>query len=188
MLEAHQLERDVAGEDHKIGPGDFPAVFLLDRPQEPAPNSSSCSVDDRRAGGEVQQSVRRSRHFLLWPIPTPNSPPGAMRSRLQRKGSGAPPRRATTSLYEARRRFWSVAHLWGAWSIREGQFVQHPEIGYNGRADFQSFLAEAEILRQWGQSWRPPRAKSEPPLPPRFGKSRRTGNRQRVNLAGLRRA
>ena len=35
-LEAHRLERDVAGEDHQVGPGDFPAVFLLDRPQQPA--------------------------------------------------------------------------------------------------------------------------------------------------------
>ena len=35
-LEAHRLERDIAGEDHEVGPGDFPAVFLLDRPQEPA--------------------------------------------------------------------------------------------------------------------------------------------------------
>ena len=35
-LEAHRLEGDVAGEDHQVGPGDFPAVLLLDRPQEPA--------------------------------------------------------------------------------------------------------------------------------------------------------
>src|SRR5207245_693854 len=35
-LEAHRLEGDVAGEDHKVGPGDFPTVFLLDRPQQPA--------------------------------------------------------------------------------------------------------------------------------------------------------
>ena len=32
-LEAHRLERDIAGEDHQVGPGDFLAVFLLDRPQ-----------------------------------------------------------------------------------------------------------------------------------------------------------
>src|SRR5208337_3706458 len=35
-LEAHRLEGDVAGENHQISPGDFPAVFLLDRPQQPA--------------------------------------------------------------------------------------------------------------------------------------------------------
>ena len=31
-LEAHRLKRDVAGEDHQVGPGDLAAVFLLDRP------------------------------------------------------------------------------------------------------------------------------------------------------------
>ena len=35
-LEAHRLERDVAGQDHQVGPGDLPAVLLLDRPQQPA--------------------------------------------------------------------------------------------------------------------------------------------------------
>ena len=42
-----------------------------------------------------------------------------------------------TTLLQERDRFLSVAHLWGAWSIREGQFVQHPEVGYDGYADFQ---------------------------------------------------
>ena len=35
-LEAHRLEGDVAREDHEVGPGDLAAVFLLDRPQQPA--------------------------------------------------------------------------------------------------------------------------------------------------------
>jgi hypothetical protein len=65
--------------------------------------------------------------------------------------------------WEARRRFLSVAPLWGAWCIRKATFVTRPELGY---ADFQSFLAEAEILRDFGQTWRPARAKSEPLLPP----------------------
>jgi hypothetical protein len=71
-----------------------------------------------------------------------------------------------TDLLRQRNRFVSVAHLWGAWSIREGRFAQRPEVGYNGHADFQSFLTEAEILRDFGQNWRPARSKSEPPLPP----------------------
>ena len=35
-----------------------------------------------------------------------------------------------------------------------------------GYPDFQSFLAEAEILRDFGQKWRPERKKSKPLLPP----------------------
>jgi hypothetical protein len=35
-LEAHRLQRDVAGEDHEVRPGDALAVLLLDRPQQPA--------------------------------------------------------------------------------------------------------------------------------------------------------
>ena len=33
-LEAHRLQRDVAGEDHQVGPGDLVAVLLLDRPEQ----------------------------------------------------------------------------------------------------------------------------------------------------------
>jgi hypothetical protein len=35
-LESHRIQRNVAGEDHQIGPGDFPAILLLDRPQQSA--------------------------------------------------------------------------------------------------------------------------------------------------------
>ena len=35
-LEAHRLQGTVAGEDHQIGPRDFPAVLLLDRPEQPS--------------------------------------------------------------------------------------------------------------------------------------------------------
>jgi hypothetical protein len=70
-----------------------------------------------------------------------------------------------SSLWKVRSKFMSVAHLWGAWSFREREFTSKPEIGYDGYADFQSFLTEAEILRQWGQSWHPARDKAEPPLP-----------------------
>lgn len=74
-------------------------------------------------------------------------------------------RGARTVQLAAGQRFLTVAHLWGAWSIREGKFELHPEVGYDGFADFQSFLTEAEILRDWGQTWRQRRAKSDPFLP-----------------------
>jgi hypothetical protein len=70
-----------------------------------------------------------------------------------------------TKLLQAKDRFLSVAHLWAARAIREGKSFQKPEAGYDASVDFQMFLAEAEILRHWGQTWRQPRATSEPPLP-----------------------
>lgn len=70
-----------------------------------------------------------------------------------------------STFWEARRRFLSVAHLWAAWSIRGGRFQPRPDVGYDGYADFQSFMTEAEILRLWGQRWLPARANSEPLLP-----------------------
>src|SRR2546426_3112577 len=35
-LKAHRLERDVASENHEVGPGDFPPILLLDGPEQPA--------------------------------------------------------------------------------------------------------------------------------------------------------
>ena len=71
-----------------------------------------------------------------------------------------------TKLLQAKDRFLSVAHLWAARAIREGKSFQRPEAGYDASVDFQMFLAEAEILRHWGQTWRQPRATSEPLLSP----------------------
>lgn len=70
-----------------------------------------------------------------------------------------------SSLLAFRTQYLTVAHLWGVWSIREGKFPTRPEVGYDGAADFEAFLMEAEILRNWGQTWRAPRSKAEPPLP-----------------------
>src|SRR5207244_2831464 len=35
-LEPHRLQCDVTGENHQVGPGDLPAILLLDRPEQPA--------------------------------------------------------------------------------------------------------------------------------------------------------
>jgi hypothetical protein len=70
-----------------------------------------------------------------------------------------------TEILAAWRRYLRVAHLWAALCIRERKFSTDVQSGYDGSADFQSFLAEAETIRNWGQNWRQPRAKSKPPLP-----------------------
>lgn len=64
-----------------------------------------------------------------------------------------------------KRQFISVGHLWAAWSMREGSFETAHDVGYDGYADFQAFLLEAETFCYWGQTWKPKTAKSEPPLP-----------------------
>ena len=71
--EAHRLQRDVAGEDDQVGPGDLLAVLPLDRPQQPArfvevdvvgpavegreallaPAAAAASVDDAIGSGAV---------------------------------------------------------------------------------------------------------------------------------------
>ena len=35
-LQSHRIQRHVAGENDQVGPGEFPAVLLLDRPDQPA--------------------------------------------------------------------------------------------------------------------------------------------------------
>ena len=59
-----------------------------------------------------------------------------------------------TSIMEAKRRFLSVAHLWGAYSIRGRKWQERVDVDYSFGDDVESFLAEAEILRRWGQTWR----------------------------------
>jgi len=70
-----------------------------------------------------------------------------------------------SELWDAKRCFLSVAHLWGAWCIREGRFGGRADVGYDECDDFQFFLAEAEQLREFGQTWRPPGAQRSPFLP-----------------------
>jgi hypothetical protein len=73
--------------------------------------------------------------------------------------------RARTSIMAAKQRLLRVAHLWGAFSIRGRAFRARPEVDYSYVDDFESFLAEAEILRKWGQCWQAKFAKAKPPLP-----------------------
>src|SRR5690606_5999585 len=68
-------------------------------------------------------------------------------------------------LWGAKSQFLPVAHLWAAFCIRDGKFIQRPDIGYDLDTDFQYFLWEAELLRYLGRSYFQDRAKAEPFLP-----------------------
>jgi hypothetical protein len=69
-----------------------------------------------------------------------------------------------TAQWGAKRQYLSVAHLWAAFCIR--RFETRLEVGYDGYADFQSFLAESEGIRHWGQTCLPARSNGRPHLPP----------------------
>jgi hypothetical protein len=120
--------------------------------------------DDRWWGGSTTGELFKALFALSNTNPALASWNNAVRiaelTATRAKASGS-----RSALWDARRRFLSVAHLWGAWSIREGSFGTRPEVGYDGYADCQSFLTEAEILRHWGQTKRPPPKGSKPFLP-----------------------
>lgn len=66
-----------------------------------------------------------------------------------------------STLSDMRSRYQSVAHLWGAWVIRDGKFTTDLETGYDAWIDFQCFLAEAEFLRLGIKSWLQRNSRSE---------------------------
>jgi hypothetical protein len=72
---------------------------------------------------------------------------------------------ARTSIMEVKRRFLSVAHLWGAYSIRGRTWQERVDVNYSYADDFESFLTEAEFLRRWGQTWKADAPKAKSALP-----------------------
>ena len=76
-LESHRFQRDVAGEDHQVGPGDLPAVLLLDRPEQPA----------RLVEVDVVRPAVQGRKALA-------AGPGAAAAVADAVGAGAVPRHA----------------------------------------------------------------------------------------------
>jgi hypothetical protein len=88
---------------------------------------------------------RRAIKLISWHIEEVNAPK-------------TPKSRA--SLLVARDRFFSVAHLWAAWCLRDRKFYCDPEAGYSFADDFQVFLAEAMALAQWATTFTPDRAKA----------------------------
>ena len=76
-LESHRFERDVAGEDHQVGPGNLAAILLLDRPKEPA----------RLVEADVVRPTVERREALL-------APAAAAAAVADAVGAGAVPRHA----------------------------------------------------------------------------------------------
>lgn len=83
---------------------------------------------------------------------------------LSRERAKAGKKGAPTFIRAQWNRFLPMAHLWGAWSFRQGRFGTVPAVGYDGLADFQSFLVEAEILRDFIQVTRKKAGSPSPSL------------------------
>ena len=119
-------------------------------------------LEHRRRDGVWVGDLIKGYFALSWSHPHLASWERA--AQILEKATG--PRGGSRSMFmEAKKRLLTVAHLWGAWSIREGKFEERPEVGYVGWHDFQSFIAEAEVLRDWGQVWKQKRAGAPSPLP-----------------------
>lgn len=121
-------------------------------------------LDKRWQGGLWTGDIFKAYYILAYQAPELASLENATRiaekAVVQAKVSGS-----RSSFKAATSRFRKVAHLWAAWSIREGRFTHDLKTGYTGWVDFQAFLTESEVLRDWGQTWRQQRAKAKPPLP-----------------------
>ncbi len=83
---------------------------------------------------------------------------------LRNTGRSAREGISDSQLKQQRHRFMSVAHLWGAYAYRDFCFITDDRVGYDGVADFQSFLTESEIIRAWGVNWVFPRANATAPF------------------------
>jgi len=61
-LETHRFQRDVARKDDEVGPGDFFAVLLFDRPQQPARLVKVDVVGPAIERGKTLVAVSRAGH------------------------------------------------------------------------------------------------------------------------------
>src|SRR5690606_3545018 len=52
-LEPHRFQGNVAGVDQQVGPGELPAVLLLNRPEQPARLVKVCVVGPTVEGGKA---------------------------------------------------------------------------------------------------------------------------------------
>jgi len=126
---------------------------------------SGCPGDDinrRLLGGLAAGELLKAVYALAGTAPALASLENAI--RLYEISAGRSPGCRTT-LLAAKRQFESVAHLWCAWVIRDGNFGSSPKAQYDGWDDFQCLITESEILRDFGQFFRRPVANSKPFLP-----------------------
>jgi hypothetical protein len=107
-------------------------------------------LDDRWWGGTATGELFKTLWALFNTKPELTSWNNAVKI-AERVAARSNAKGSRTDQWDARRRFLSVAHLWGAWCIREGRFGECPEVGYDGYHDFQFFLAEPKFFVTGGK-------------------------------------
>ena len=88
-LEAHRLQRDVAGEHQQVGPRDLLAVLLLDRPQQPAGLVEVGVVRPAVERGEALRAVAGAAAAVLDPVGA-GGVPGQPDEQRRRSGRSRP--------------------------------------------------------------------------------------------------
>jgi hypothetical protein len=73
-------------------------------------------------------------------------------------------RKSRAYLYDARRVFLPVIHLWAAFIMRDQRCHADEARGYRAIDDLYMFIAEAMALLEWGVHFRLPRKRAEPTL------------------------
>jgi hypothetical protein len=121
-------------------------------------------LEKRWRDGRWAGDLYRGLFYLSWEYPKLASSENVIRlAEIEATRAGSPGSRS--NFKAAQSQFKTVSHLWAAWMMRGGKFVHDPDTGYTGWIDFQSFLAESEVLRDWGQYWKPDYANAKTPLP-----------------------
>lgn len=144
---------------------DLPREMLATIVSAAASSPKISDLDNRCWGGSATGELVR----VLWCLHNEEThrPLVSWNNAIQVAASHAKAIRAKGSralFAKAKKQFLPVAHLWGAWEMR-GRQIGSADRGASIFDDFLCFLSEAETLRQWGQNWRPPRAKSAPLFP-----------------------
>jgi hypothetical protein len=139
---------------------------------EPLPRSVLLSVMETAVAIPLQRDELADRHYkglaageqLRWLFALAQTKPKLAAwntaARLVEWQSG----KSRAYLYDARRVFLPVIHLWATFILRDRRFYGDESRGYTAIDDLHTFIAEAMALLQWGMQFKLPRETAEPPL------------------------
>jgi hypothetical protein len=139
---------------------------------EPLPRPVLLSVMKEAAAAPVETSeVRRRRkqallagEWLKVLIAVAETHPQHASWRMTERLVERQAKATRSGLYEARRKFFPVIHLWTAFILRGQRWHDNPSCSYTALDDLNVFITEAMAVLQRGTSFKLRRAKAEPVL------------------------